>query len=158
MTELENPSKRPFVWPADYYSSPSPNRILPRWAPLGCGAASLVLLIIIFAAGAFLSGGGFADFMDFAIGMSVSELKAQYGADVSAPQKETLEAEIARMRENLREERISITALQPFLDLLRNASSDKKITAEEASNLEAAVRLINKRAKPAPVKPPGVHP
>lgn len=149
MTESENLSTRPYVLPSDYYSSATPNRVLPQWAPFGCGAAAIVVLIIVFVGGAFLSSGGFTDFMDFAIGMSVSEMKGQYATDVSAAQKKSLDEEIERMRKNLREERIALPAIQPFLELLRQAASDKKVTVEETANLEGLVRRINASVKPA---------
>ncbi len=149
MTVSESPAKPGFRWPSDYYSLATPNRVLPQWAPFGCGAVAIVVLVIVFAGGAFLSSGGFTDFMDFAIGMSVSEMKGQYANDVSAAQKKSLDEEIERMRKNLREGRIALPAIQPFLELLRQAASDKKITVEETANLEGIVRRINTSAKPA---------
>lgn len=147
MSVTETPSKRPIVWPADYYSSGSPKPVLPSWAPYGCGAAAVVVLLIVFVGGALVTTRGLAEFMDFAVGMSVAEMKNQYAADISAARKQSLDAEITLLRKNLSEEKITIPELQPFLDLLRNISSDKKVTAPEAANLEAAVRLINGRAK-----------
>ena len=147
MTVSENPSTRQFVWPADYYSSSAPKAILPPWAPFGCGAVALVVLVLVFVGGAFLSSGGFIDFMDFAIGMSASEMKGQYAADVTAAQKKSLDDEVVLMRKNLREKKISIADMQPFLELLRNASGDRKVTPQEASAMESVVRRINAKAK-----------
>ncbi len=147
MTVVENPSKRPFQWPADYYSSGAPKPILPRWAPFGCGAAAVVVLILVFAGGALLSSEYFIDFMDFAIGMSISEMKGQYAADVSAGQKKALDDEIERMRKNLREKKISMQAMQPFLQRLRDVSADRKVTTAEATTLQAVARKINSGAK-----------
>lgn len=149
MTVSESPAKRPFLWPADYYSSATTNRVLPQWAPFGCGAVSIVVLIVVFAGGAFLASGGFTDFLDLAIGMSVSEMKGQYANDVSAAQKKSLDDEIAVMRKNLREERIALPAVQPFLELLRQATSDREITTQETANLEGIVHRINASVKPA---------
>lgn len=147
MTVSENTSTRRFVWPADYYSTPLPAPVLPRWAPFGCGAVAVVVLILVFAGGAFLSSGGFLQVMDFAIGMSAGEMAGQYAADVTAAQKKSLDEAVVLLRKNLREEKVSITNLQPFLERLRDASSDKKITPEEASLLESIVQRINARAK-----------
>jgi hypothetical protein len=147
MTVSENPSKRAFVRPADYYSSGAPKPVLPQWAPFGCGAAAVVVLILVFAGGAFLSSGGFTDFLDFAVSMSVSEMKGQYAADVPAAQKKSLDDEIVRLRKNLREHRISVPQLQPFLLKLRDVSSDKKVTGAEAGALETVARKINAGAK-----------
>ena len=148
MTVTENPpTKRAFQWPADYYSSAAPKPVLPQWAPFGCGAAAVVVLILVFAGGALISSGGFIDLMDFAISMSVSEMKGQYAADVSAAQKKTLDDEISLMRKNMRDGKVSIQAMQPFLQRLRDVSSDKKITAAEATSLQAVARKINTGAK-----------
>lgn len=154
MSVTETPAKRPFVWPAEYYSSGSPKPVLPAWAPFGCGAAAVVVLLIVFVGGALVTSRGLADFMDFAVGMSVAEMKGQYASDVSAARKQSLDAEITLLRKNLGEEKITIPELQPFLELLRNVSSDKKVTAPEAANLEAAVRMINARAKRAAAAKP----
>jgi hypothetical protein len=154
MTVPETPDKRPFVWPAEYYASASPKALLPPWAPYGCGAGAVVVLLVVFIGGALVTSHGIAEFMDFAVGMSVSEMRGQYAADVTAAQKKSLEAEIDRLRAHLREERITVAALQPFFELLRAATSDKKLTAPEAANLEAAARHISRYAKAsAPAKP-----
>jgi|SRR5690349_16490047 len=151
MTELENPATEPAQtttkWPADYYSSPTAKPIVPQWVPLGCGGLSLVVLIVVFAGGAFLASGGFKDFMDFAVGMSVSEMKGQYAPDVSAARKKSLDEEITRLRKNLREEAITIVGMQPFFEQLREVSSDKKVTAQEAQGLEEIARKVNAGAK-----------
>lgn len=148
MTVAENtPPKRAFRWPADYYSSATPNPVLPQWAPFGCGAAAVVVLILVFAGGALISSGGFNDFMDFAIGMSVSEMKGQFTADVTAAQKKSLDDEIKQMSKNLREKKISIQSMQPFLQRLRDVTSDSKVTAAEAAALQGVARKVNSGAK-----------
>ena len=147
MTVSENPSTQRFVWPADYYSASVRAPILPRWAPFGCGAAAVVVLIIVFAGGAFLSSGGFLDLMDFVIGMTASEMKGYYAAEVPAAQKKSLDDEVVLLRKNLREEKVSVVQLQPFLERLQDASSDKKITTEEVALLQDIARRINAKAK-----------
>jgi hypothetical protein len=148
MTELEKPTERSFVWPAEYYSSATPPPVLPQWAPFGCGAASIIILIVVFAGRAFLASGGFVDLMDFAIGMSVSEMKGQYAPDVPGARKASLEAEVKRMQQNMREEAISVVGMQPFLQKLREVSSDKKVTEKEAAELEAIAKKVNASARP----------
>lgn len=106
----------------------------------------MVVLILVFAGGALLSSDRFLDFMDFAIGMSVSEMKGQYAAEVSAEQKKALEAEIERMRKNLLEEKISMQAMQPFLRRLTEVTSDSNVTAQEADSLLGVARKINSGA------------
>ena len=147
MTVPETSGERRFVRPADYYSSPTPAGVLPSWAAYGCGAGAVVILLIVFAGGAYLSGGGFVDFMDLAIGMSVAEMKGMYGADVTAAQKDALDKEIESMRRNLVEEKISVAALQPFLDTLRKTTSDNKVTLAEAKSLHEAAKKVNATAR-----------
>ena len=147
MSVVENPSKRAFQWPADYYSSATPKPVLPQWAPFGCGAAAVVVLILVFAAGALLSSDRFLDLMDFAVGMSVSEMKGQYAAEVSAGQKKSLDDEIELLRKNLREQKVSVQTLQPFLQSLRDVIGDGKVTAAEAATLQAVARKINSSVK-----------
>lgn len=147
MSVAENPHKRSFRWPADYYSSPTPTPVLPQWATFGCGAASVVVLILVIAGGAFLSSGGLTQLMDFATGMSISEMKGQYAADVTPEQKKVVAAELDRLLKNLREAKISVAQLQPFLEKLRDVSADGKVTSQEAAALEAVARKINSGAK-----------
>jgi len=147
MTVTETPTPRRFLWPADYYAAPTVYPVVPPGAAYGCGGASLLVLLLIFVGGALVTSAGFAEFMDFTIGMSVGELRAQYAPDVSAARKESLDAEIDRMRAALREEKISIPTLQPFLNELRVVIADKKVTAAEAARLEETVRKINAAAK-----------
>jgi hypothetical protein len=146
MTVSENPSTRRFERPADYYSGPVRSPVLPKWAPFGCGALAVVVLIIVFAGGAFFSSGGFVDLMDFVIGMTASEMKGHYAADVPAAQRKALDDEVVLLRKNLREEKVSVVNLQPFLERLSEASSDKKITTEEVALLQDIARTINARA------------
>lgn len=142
MTLPETEQRRRFQWPADYYSTATPAPVLPQWAALGCGVASVVILVLVFAGGAFLSRGGFTDFMDMALGMSIGEMKGMYGDDVTPPQRESLDAAIESMRQSLREEKISVASLQPFMQEMQKAVSDEKVTASEAQALEATARRI----------------
>jgi hypothetical protein len=147
MTVSENPSTQRFVWPADYYSTPVRAPVLPKWAPFGCGGVAVLVLILVFAGGAFLSSGGFIDLMDFVIGMTASEMKGQYDDDVPEARQKSLDDEVVLLRKNLREEKVSMVHLQPFLERVRDASADRKITTEETELLVDVARRINARAK-----------
>ncbi|MEA2462515.1 MAG: hypothetical protein QOJ98_262, partial [Acidobacteriota bacterium] len=102
MSVPETTGKRAFVWPADYYSSATPAPVLPSALAYGCGAASLLVLLIIFVGGAFVSGSGLSNFMDMALGMSLGEMRGMYAAEVTPARKQSLEAEIETMRTGLR--------------------------------------------------------
>jgi hypothetical protein len=147
MSVPETSEKRGFVWPADYYSSATPAPVLPSALAYGCGAASVVVLLIIFIGGAFVSGSGLASFMDMAIGMSLGEMRGMYAAEVTPARKQSLEAEIEKMRAGLRGGKVSIVALQPFMQNLQSAITDKKVTSQEAALLEESARKISASAK-----------
>lgn len=146
MTVPETAQGRPRVWPADYYSAPSPSPAVPQWLTYGCGGGSILVLILVFAGGAWLSTGGMVDFMDLAIGMSVGEMRGMYASDVTPQRKESLEAAISEMQKGLREKKVRVVALQPFLERLRKAVADEKVTGAEAAGLEDAARTAARRA------------
>jgi hypothetical protein len=147
MSVPETSEKRGFVWPADYYSSATPAPVFPRAVAYGCGAASLLVLLVIFVGGAFVSGRGLSNFMDMAIGMSLGEMRGMYAPEVTPARKKTLEAEIEKMRVGLRNEKVSIVHLQPFMQNLQGAIADRKVTAREAAVLEESARKISASAK-----------
>jgi len=132
-----------FYRPADYYSSASPERVLPVWASYGCGAASLLVLLLVFAGGAYLAGGGFTDLMDLAFGMTLSEMRGMYTSDVTAAQKQELEREVEAMREKLRTQKLSVQRIQPVLEAIRKATTDEKLDGKEVQRITVLVRKIN---------------
>ena len=139
-SEIVSPRSR---WPADYYSSATPRPVLPQWATFGCGAAAVVVLVIVFAGGAFLGGNGLSQFMDFALGMSLGEMRGMYTAEVSKAQRETLDRELEAMRTRLREKTIAVKDIQPVLQTLQKGIRDEKMTPAEVDQLTAAVRKAN---------------
>ena len=146
MTVPETSEKRRFVRPADYYSSATPPPVLPRGVAYGCGGAAVLALMVIFAGGALLTGSRLMQFMDMALGMSLGEMRGQFAADVTPERRKSLDAEIETMRQNLRNEKISVADLQPFLQGLQSAINDRRVTAQEATQLENTVRKINASA------------
>ena len=143
MTDVTPQESRRVLWPAAYYSTPTPQAILPRGVAYGCGGVSVFILILVFAGGAFLASGGMTDFMDFVLGMSFGELK--YATDVSAQEKKELTFEVEALRENIRTKKVPVAKLQPFLQSLQRASADGTVSAAEAEQLEAAARALNSR-------------
>lgn len=139
----ESSETRRFLRPADYYSAPTPERVLPRWLTFGCGAAAIAFLFIIFLGSILLSTDSLSGFFDFVIGSSVAELKGRYAADIPPTIRESFDQEITRMREDLRSGRLSMTGLQPFLQTMQQVSSDRRVTAAELERLTAEVRRIN---------------
>jgi len=133
--------------PADYYSSPAPERVLPPGVSYGCGGAALLVLILVFAGGAFLARGGFTQVMDLVFGMTMGEMRGMYAPDVTAAQKKSLESEIETMRGNLRGERVSVQSLEPVLNAIRRATSDKKLDGREVEWIVAVTRKVNAAVK-----------
>ncbi|MGN6186708.1 MAG: hypothetical protein ACTHQM_23985 [Thermoanaerobaculia bacterium] len=147
MSVTETQPERRLVLPAEYYSSETPRPILPSWVKYGCGGLSLFVLIVVFAGGAWLAGGGMVDFMDLVFGMSMGEMRPLLTKDVTDAQKQTLEKEIETLRANLRERRITVQQLDPMLQAMRRATSDTKVTPAEVEEMTAAARKLN-AAKP----------
>ncbi|MDQ3283262.1 MAG: hypothetical protein M3Q69_17835, partial [Acidobacteriota bacterium] len=114
---------------------------------LGCGGASIVVLLLVFAGGAFLSGNGFSQFLDMTLGITVGQMRGMYAGDVSAARKKSLEAEIETMRTKLREQKVSIPNVQPFLLTMRDAMDDKRVTEAEAAKIEETARSVSAKAK-----------
>lgn len=151
MSVPETIGERRFVWPAEYYSGPSPAAVLPRGVTFGCGAASVVALILVFAGGAFMASGGLVQLMDFTFGMSMADVRGMYAAEVTGAQKKELEDSIEQLRAGLREGRVSVTQIQPVLETMRKGIGDKKLTPAEVDALTAAARKAT--ASNLPPKP-----
>ena len=137
--EPETPVSRR-SWPADYYASATPQPVLPRWASYGCGAAAVLVLIVVFAGGLWLNRGGFGQLMDFTFGMSLGEMRGMYAKEVTQAQKDAMEAEIDAMRANARNRAIPPAAMQPVLQTIQKAIKDDKLTPAEVDEITAAAR------------------
>lgn len=131
---------RSFRLPAQYYSAPLTDvrPIFPRWVPMGCGIASAVFLLLLFIAGAVASGAGFGRVFDLVIGATLGELRPMMAADVQKSSRDHFESEVSRMREGLREGRVPITRVQPFLKSMQTAITDKTVTEQELDQLTRA--------------------
>ena len=140
MSEPETIGERRFAWPAEYYSGPSPVAVLPRGVTFGCGAASIVALILVFAGGAFMAAGGLVQLLDLTLGMSMGDVRGMYTAEVTPAHKTELENAIEQLRVGLREKKVSVAQLQPVLETMRKGVSDKKLTANEVQAIAAAAR------------------
>ena len=114
--------------------------MLPRGVTFGCGAASIVALILLAIGGAWMASGGIVDVMDMAFGMSMGEVRGMIQSDVSAADKKALEDEVETMRGKLRNGQMPISALNPVMENMRKGISDKKMTAAEVRALTAAAR------------------
>jgi ribosomal protein S16 len=134
------PAGRRFLWPADYYSSATPPPVLPRGVSYGCGAASVLVLVIVFVGGWWLSTGGFVQFMDLALGMSLGEMRGMYTPDVTDADKQALEREVEAMRTRMREGAVPATRLQAFLQTLQKSMKDEKMNTSEVRQLTSTAQ------------------
>ena len=139
---------RRFVWPSDYYCGPTPKPVLPRGVTFGCAAASVVVLILVFAGGAWLSRGGFFQLMDFAFAQSLGEVRGKYTSDVTPAQKAAFEQAMESLRENMRANKIAAAEIDPVLQSIRKAMKDKKVSRADVEAMTAAARKANRPRKP----------
>lgn len=145
-------SARAFRLPAEYYSAPLSDvkPILPAWVPWGCGSLAAVILLLMFAGGALMSGPRLAALIDIVVGMTLGEMKAMYAGDVTTALKGAFDAEVKNMREGLRDGRVSVQKVQPFLQSMQKAIGDEKVTAAELEGLTKIAR----EAVAAPARKP----
>lgn len=138
-----------FQMPSDYYSTPVTRpRVVPRGLVLGCGGAALAFLILMFAAGAWVSSGGFREAFDFVLSMTFSEVGRYYSADVTPQQRETLNAELEKVRKNVRDGRLSVPKLEPLLNEIRDTSDDKLLKPDEVERLTGIARRVSSLPPP----------
>lgn len=143
--------RRPFRLPSDYYCAPlsEVRPVFPKWAPYGCGIASAGFLVLLFAAGTLLSGERFGGVLEFVIGTSLGELRPMMSTDVTAEDKERFESAVKAMREGLRDGKVPVARVQPFLRSMQSAIADQKVSKKE---LEELTKVAHEAAKPAPKK------
>jgi len=144
MSVSETSETARFRWPSQYYSDPSPEVAFPRGVTYGCGAASVLVLVLIFAGGAFLSSGGLSQFMGFALGMTMGDVRGIYTKEVTAAEKQALDAAIEALRKNVQDGKVPVSQLQPVLEILRKTMSDGKMQPAEVRQVTAAARKANR--------------
>jgi hypothetical protein len=143
-----------FHIPADYYAAPTADirPLFPRGVKLGCGVASAVLLLIIFAAGAVVAHRGIGKLMDPLLGMMSDEISSMYAKDVTPPQRNALAGEITALREGIRNGRVPVARLDPIMTSLREAIRDQRLTQVETEKLTKEIHAVNAAPPPASKK------
>jgi len=139
------PRQLPFPRPADYYAAPLSDvrPIFPRWVPFGCGAASLLVILVLFGAGAVAGSGKGGSIFAWMFATMQDEIRGSFTKEVSATQKAAFDVEMKTLRGNLDKGSVSIDRLQPLLRAIRDASIDSKVTPEEATQLTKAAHDVN---------------
>jgi hypothetical protein len=141
--------RAPFRLPGDYYESPlsEVKPVFPRWVPIGCGAASIVFVVLLFIGGSFAGGGGVGRVLDFAFDMMQAELMKAYGPDVTPAQRSAFEHEYAALRANLRANRLDLAKVQALLRSISDAQEDKKLSSAEVTRLTNEMTALDAAAK-----------
>ena len=93
------------------------------------------------------------------IGSMQDEITGMYGKDVTAPQRAALKAELDKLRENLRTEKLKVVKLDTVLEALRDASADKVVDPAETVKLTRVIHEANEppKPKPQPVRPTRIN-
>jgi hypothetical protein len=145
LDETSAPASTPFRRPADYYSTPigDAKPLFPRWVPYGCGAAAIVILIVVFAGGVFAVRGGMGQLFDIMFGSMQTEIDKMFTKDVSPAQKAAFEREMKTMRDAVRQNRLRVDRLQPLLRTMRDATSDEQVTPAETDELTKEMHQLN---------------
>lgn len=144
MSEL-TPEKSALRVPADHYCAPASDspRLFPKWVPLGCGTVSLVIVIVLIIAGAFVNSGGGSRAVDWGIEKIQRDVIDMCTKDVSAKQKTDFAAEVSTMRERMHERGVKPDAVTPLLQAVLDAVSDKNVTPAELDDLTDRLHKIN---------------
>ncbi len=131
--------------PADYYSQPrtEAERIVPRWLTMGCGALALLILIVLFAGGAFVGSGRAGKLVDLWFETLQSELISQTDAQVTPAQKTNFVAELTTLRQQVKAQKIKGDALLPVIQSMLKATSDHRVTSAELTDLTQRIHAIN---------------
>jgi len=138
------PPSLPFRLPAEYYASPERTRVFARAVPFGCGSAAALFLVVLFVAGALFSGDRGGRLVSSLFAVMQSEIDGQFTKDVPAAQKAEFDTQFNELRHRLETGRAKLATLQPFLEKMRDASMDEKVTPEETRKLIEALRGVNR--------------
>jgi hypothetical protein len=139
------PEKPATRLPADYYSAPvsESNRMLPRWVTIGCGTAALIIIVLLFAAGAFVNSGGGTRAFGWFFGRMQSEILAMCDRDVKPAQKTDFAAEMSALQQRVARGKVKSDDLLEVFRMIRDDAGDEDVTSAELDQLTAKLREIN---------------
>jgi len=139
------PEKPATRLPADYYSAPvsEKDRMLPRWVTIGCGTAALLILILLFGAGAFVNSGGGTSAIGWFFGRMQSEILAMCDRDVKPQQKTDFAAEMSALQVRVAKGKVKSDDLLEVFRIIRDDAGDEDVTSAELEELTNKLRAIN---------------
>jgi hypothetical protein len=142
----------PFQRPSDYYSSPvgEGKPLFPRWVTFGCGGAAIVVLLVVFGAGIAASSGGLGEVLDLVFSSIQTETEKLFTPEVKSGQRAAFAAEMKKMRDSIRNNKLSLDRLQPLLRDLREATSDERVSPAEVKRLIKEIHAINSASHSSP--------
>ncbi len=117
--------------------------LFPRWVPYGCGAAAIVVLIVVFVGGVFAVRGGMGRLLDMMFGSMQTEIDKMFTKEVSAVQKTAFQREMKTIRDAVRTNRLRVDRLQPLLRTMRDATADGHVTPAETNELIKEMHQLN---------------
>lgn len=137
----------PFRRPADYYAAPGSDLrpLVPRGLPIGCGWASVVFVILLFAAGSFAPRSGVL--LGKLFGSIGDDIAKHFTSDVTPVQKAEFAAEMKTLRAAAGAGKLKLDKTQSFLKLATDVDGDDKVDHAEADKLIAALRDVNRSVK-----------
>jgi hypothetical protein len=134
--------------PSRYYAQPPAGLEKGRSAIFGCGAASLVILLLLFLAGSFFASGGLRMLLGYAVGEIAARIDPKTTPDLSPAERADLKNELDRAAKMSRSASVPLPKLVPLLEKMQTALADEKITKDEARELVQAVQQLNRPAGP----------
>ena len=111
--------------------------------PYGCGAAAIVVLIVVFVGGVFAVRGGMGRLLDMMFGSMQTEIDKMFTKEVSPAQKTAFQREMKTMRDAVRTNRLRVDRLQPLLRTMRDATADEHVTPAETNELIKEMHQLN---------------
>lgn len=140
--------------PADYYSAPpapAEKKGCPRWLLFGCGGLGCLGLLILVALGFWMSRGGGAKVIGWAVAQLEKEADQMYEADVPPDERARLQENLATLRQHIDADRVEMVALQPILSDIQAAMRDQRLTREEVESLNERIEQLNEEIGSQPV-------
>ncbi len=108
---------------------------------------AILVLVVVFALGYTFSHGAFGALLDMVFASTEGEIDKNFTPDVPPADRKSFDAEMNKLREAVRQNRIPIDRLQPLLRSLRDVISDERVTQAETKQLTQELRNLNSSVK-----------
>jgi len=103
---------------------------------------------MVFALGAAFSSGALGELLEVMFATMQGEIDKMFTPDVNAAQKAAFDAEMKKMRDSIRTNRLTLDRMQPLLRTMREVASDERVTPAEAEQLTREMHEINNAPAP----------